>query len=142
MDAAELERIRVLIRARRYLMTSHAEEEMDADALTAFDLESVIVTGRFTERQRDRQSDEWKYLVRGQALEGAIVTLVSKFGATGILVLIAVFIEQQVSVWNVRSAARVLHTFGKSRAVMGVKRICLSSRTALSSGAPTAAKAA
>jgi hypothetical protein len=68
MYDAELKRVRELIRTRRYVMTLHAEEEMDADDLTIFDIESVILTGQLTERQRDRQPDEWKNLVSGQAL--------------------------------------------------------------------------
>jgi hypothetical protein len=68
MCDAELKRVRELIRTRRYVMTLHAEEEMDADDLTIFDIESVILTGQLTERQRDRQPDEWKNLVSGQAL--------------------------------------------------------------------------
>jgi len=93
MYDAELKRMRELIRARRYVMTLHAEDEMDADGLTIFDVESVILAGQITERQRDRQPDEWKYLVRGQALDSAIVVVVTKFGATGKLVLITVFRE-------------------------------------------------
>jgi hypothetical protein len=68
MCDAELKRVRELIRTRRYVMTLHAEEDMDADDLTIFDIESVILTGQLTERQRDRQPDEWKNLVSGQAL--------------------------------------------------------------------------
>jgi len=93
MYDAELKRMRELIRARRYVMTVHAEDEMDADGLTIFDVESVILTGDITERQRDRQPDEWKYLVNGQALSGAGATVVAKFGATDKLVMITVFRE-------------------------------------------------
>ncbi len=93
MYDAELKRMREMIRTLRYVMTLHAEDEMDADGLTIFDVESVILTGQITERQRDRQSDEWKYLVNGQALSGAVVTVVVKFGATDKLVMITVFRE-------------------------------------------------
>jgi len=93
MYDAELKRMRELIRTRQYVMTLHAEEEMDADDLTIFDIESVILTGQITERQRDRQPDEWKYLVSGQAQDGTAVIVVTKFGATGKLVLITVFRE-------------------------------------------------
>jgi hypothetical protein len=61
--------------------------------LTIFDVESAILTGQVAERQRDRQPDEWKYLVRGQSLAGAIVAVVAKFGPTGKLVFITVFCE-------------------------------------------------
>ena len=46
MYDAELKRMRELIHTRRYVMTLHAEEEMDADGLSIFDVESVILTGR------------------------------------------------------------------------------------------------
>lgn len=93
MYDAELKRMRELIRARRYVMTLHAEDEMDADGLTIFDIEGVILAGYISERQRDRQPDEWKYLVSGQALSGAVVTVVVKLGATDKLVMITVFRE-------------------------------------------------
>ena len=63
MHDAELKRMRELVRSRQYVMTLHADDEMDADGLTIFDVESVILTGQIGERQRDRQPDEWKYLV-------------------------------------------------------------------------------
>ena len=88
-----LKRMRELIRTRQYVMPLHAEDEMDADGLTIYDVESVILTGRIIERQKDHASVEWKYLVRGQALVGDAVTVVAKFGPTGKLVLITVFRE-------------------------------------------------
>jgi hypothetical protein len=93
MYDAELRRMRELIYTRRYVMTLHAEDEMDADGLTIFDVERVILTGEIIERQRDRQPDEWKYLARGQTLGGATAIVVTKFGASGKLVLITVFCE-------------------------------------------------
>jgi hypothetical protein len=93
MYDAELKRMQELVRTRRYVMTLHAEDEMDADGLSIFDVESVILTGKISERQRDRQPDEWKYLVNGQALDGAAVIVVTKFGPTDKLVLITVFRE-------------------------------------------------
>ena len=33
------------VRAREYVLTTHAEEEMDADGLSIFDVESAILTG-------------------------------------------------------------------------------------------------
>ncbi len=54
-------------------MTLHAEEEMDADGLSIFDVESVILTGRANERQRDREPDEWQYHVERTRPEGAAV---------------------------------------------------------------------
>jgi hypothetical protein len=88
-----LKRVRELIRTRQYVVTLHAEDEMAADDLTAYDVESVILTGQIAERQKDRVSGEWKYLVSGQSLTGDAVTVVVKFGPTGRAVFITVFRE-------------------------------------------------
>ena len=88
-----LKRMRELVRTRQYVMTLHAEDEMDADGLTIYDVESAIFTGQITERQRDRASAEWKYAVRGQSLSGDAVTVVARFGPTGKSVFITVFRE-------------------------------------------------
>lgn len=88
-----LRRMRELVRPRQYIMPSHAEEEMEADGLTIYDVESTILTGTIVERQKDRVSGEWKYLVSGQSLDGEAVTVVVKFSFTGKLVFITVFSE-------------------------------------------------
>jgi hypothetical protein len=88
-----LKRMRELIRTRHYIMSLHAEDEMEADGLTIFDVESAILTGRIIERQKDRASAEWKYLVSGQALVDEGVTVAVKFSPTGKLVFITVFRE-------------------------------------------------
>ena len=73
-------------------MTLHAEEEMDADGLTIFDVESVILTGVIIEQQRDRQSKERKYIIRGHVVSGEdTAVVVSKFGSTGKLVILTVY---------------------------------------------------
>jgi hypothetical protein len=78
---------------RRYIMPLHAEDEMEADGLTIYDVESTVLTGQITERQKDRLSKEWKYIVSGQSLSGEAVTLAVKFSPTGKLVFITVFRE-------------------------------------------------
>ncbi len=64
---------------------------MNSDDLTIYDVESIILTGQITERQRDRASAKWEYLVSGQSLAGDDVMIVAKFGPPGKLVLITVF---------------------------------------------------
>jgi hypothetical protein len=59
-----LNRMREKVRALQYVMTVHAEEEMDSDGLSIFDVEQIILTGRVVERQKDAETDEWKYLQR------------------------------------------------------------------------------
>jgi len=56
------------IRRRQYVVTLHADEEMDDDELTIFDVESAILAGAIRERQRDRKTKESKYLVRAKRL--------------------------------------------------------------------------
>jgi uncharacterized DUF497 family protein len=82
------------VRRRQYVMTLHSDEEMDNDGLSIFDVESAILTGTIIERQRDRKSRESKYLVRGETVDGAqIVVAVTKFGRTGKLVIITIYVE-------------------------------------------------
>jgi hypothetical protein len=88
-----LKRMRELIRTRQYIMSLHAEDEMEADGLTIYDVESTILTGKIAERQKDRVSMEWKYLVGGQSLANDAVTVAVKFGPTGKLVFITIFRE-------------------------------------------------
>lgn len=75
-------------------MTIHADEEMDNDALTIYDVENAILTGEIIERQRDRETKESKYLVRGETVNGLkILIAVAKFGTLGTLIVITVYVE-------------------------------------------------
>ncbi len=55
-----LKRMREKIRTRQYVMTVQAEEEMDEDGFTIFDVERGILTGEIVERQKDHDTGEWK----------------------------------------------------------------------------------
>ena len=79
------------IRKRQYIMTLHAEEEMDNDNLTIFDVEHCILTGRIIERQKDKLTGELKYRVQGHALSGAKVEVIGKLSPTGKLVCRNIF---------------------------------------------------
>ncbi len=82
------------VRRRQYVMTLHADEEMDNDGLSIFDVESAILTGAIIERQSDRKSRVSKYLVRGETVDGTqIVVAVIRFGRTGKLVIITIYVE-------------------------------------------------
>ena len=94
MYERELKRMREKIRLRQYVMTIHADEEMDDDGLTIFDVENAILTGEIVERQKDRETKEAKYLVRGQSLNGAdFLVVVTKFGFVGKLIILTVYVE-------------------------------------------------
>jgi len=55
-----LKTIKEEIRRRNYVMTLHAEEEMNDDDLTIYDVERGILTGKIVERQKDTVSAELK----------------------------------------------------------------------------------
>jgi hypothetical protein len=87
-----LKQMREKIRTRQYVVTLHAEEEMDDDGLSIFDVEPGILTGGIIERQKDRVTAEWKYLVEGQTIAGDPVIVVAKLGITGKLVIITMYL--------------------------------------------------
>jgi len=74
-------------------MSIHAEEEMDDDELTVFDVESSVLTGKIVERQRDVRTREWKYVVLGTGIDGSSVGIVGKLSATGRLVIVTTYRE-------------------------------------------------
>ena len=90
-----LERFRSGIRKRRYVVTLHALDEMDEDALSVFDVERAILTGEIIERQRDQAMREWKYVVRGNAVDGRQIMVVSKLGSTDKLVVITAWVNDE-----------------------------------------------
>lgn len=86
-----LKRMRDKIRAREYVMTLHAEEEMDDDGLTISDVERAILTGEIVERQKDRDTGEWKYPIHGKTVRGSEVVVVAKLSPAAKLVIITVY---------------------------------------------------
>ncbi len=88
-----LKQMREQIRTRRYVMTSHAEEEMNDDGLTIFDVERGVLSGKIVERQKDQDTGEWKYLVHGKTLARNPIVVVTKPSPTGKLVIVTVYLE-------------------------------------------------
>jgi len=72
-------------------MTLHAEEKMDDDDLSIFDIERIVLTGKIIERQKDQITKEWKYLIKGESFSNELVVVVAKPSVTGNLVIITVF---------------------------------------------------
>lgn len=93
MYARVLVQMRDKVRSRQYVVTLHAEEEMDDEGLSVFDVESGILTGKIRERQKDQETSEWKYIVEGQTLSGDNIVVVAKLGPTSKLVIITVWCE-------------------------------------------------
>ncbi len=86
--------MRELVRRGQFVMTTHADEEADADDFSVFDVESTILTGRIVERQKDAESTQWKYVISGQALDGRSIAIVAKIGSSRrILYIITAYAE-------------------------------------------------
>lgn len=88
-----LKKMQEKVRTREYVMTLHAEEEMDEDKLTIFDVERGILIGEIVERQKDHDTGEWKYLVKGETLAGSELAVMNKLSIIGKLVIITVYLE-------------------------------------------------
>ncbi|MBX2997604.1 MAG: DUF4258 domain-containing protein [Caldilineaceae bacterium] len=86
-----LRQMREKIRTRQYVMTLHAEEEMNDDDLSIFDVERAILTGRVTERQQDHNTGEWKYLLSGRSVREEDVAVVARISVAEKLVIITVY---------------------------------------------------
>jgi hypothetical protein len=87
-----LRRFRELILVGDYVMSVHAQEEMEDDGLTVLDIESCILTGAIVERQRDRRTGEWKYVVQGKSLSGEECVVVGKLAPGGKCGLLTVYV--------------------------------------------------
>ena len=88
-----LKRIREKVRTLEYVMSIHAEEEMNDDGLTIYDIEHVLLNGEIVSRQKDLLTSEWKYLVEGQTVGSEVIVVVTKLSLTGKLVIITVYVE-------------------------------------------------
>ena len=87
-----LRRMREKITSQQYVMTLHAEEEMNDDNLTIYDVEQGILTGEILERQKDRVTAESKYRIRGTTVDGGEVEIIAKLSPTGKVVMITVYV--------------------------------------------------
>ncbi len=67
---------------------------MDEDELSIFDVERAILTGAIIERQRDNEKEEWKYIIRGQAIDNSVIVVIVKLTRTSKMVIITVFRDE------------------------------------------------
>ncbi len=79
-------------RNREYIMSIHGDEEMNEDSLSIYDVECCILTGKIIERQKDKDTAEWKYRINGLSLSGGEGEVVAKISPTGKLVIITVYV--------------------------------------------------
>lgn len=92
MATATITHLRDLVRAKNYVVSHHAADELEDDNLTILDLESIVLTGEIVERQNDQQTDETKHLVNGGTIAGHEAETVVKIGFTGTLIFITVYV--------------------------------------------------
>jgi len=95
MFERELRRFRSLVRERKYIITIHALEEMGENDVLDEDIENVILRGRIVERQVDRATRERKYVLTGTDVAGEPIGVVLKTGATGKVIVITVYREEE-----------------------------------------------
>ena len=86
-----LTKIRDKILKKKYVMTLHAEEEMNDDGLSIYDVEEIISSGTIKERQKDQRTAEWKYCIQGKTMSSHVGEVVVKLGLTGKVILITVY---------------------------------------------------
>lgn len=82
MFEAILHQIQASVRVGRYVMTVHAEEEMNDDNFN----------GAITERQRDHRTQEWKYLICGPSTTQVMVEVATKLRPSDLVVILTVYV--------------------------------------------------
>ncbi len=82
--------IRRMVRAKKYVLTHHAFDEMIADDLHAQDIETIITNGFITRREIDQQTQEQKYVLYGRTTLGFEAEVVAKI--KGVVVIITVYL--------------------------------------------------
>ena len=83
--------MRESIRSIDYEITVHGFGELEEDGLSVLDLELCVLWGAVVERQRDRRTNEWKYVVQGPTATGASSAIVVKWLPSGRLAVLTVF---------------------------------------------------
>lgn len=89
-----LTKLRNCIREGRYVVSLHADEEMDFDGLSIYDVESAILGGEIVGRRTDEDTGEYKYIIKGSTLDQRSVIIVAKIGQTNTAVIITVFRDE------------------------------------------------
>lgn len=82
--------IRRLYREEEYILSEHAEEEMQADGLERVDIENVIMNG-WVDRKLDDDPRGTRYCVVGPALDERMIEMVCRFTDSEKLVIITVY---------------------------------------------------
>lgn len=95
MSPLTIVRIRRLAREKKYVMTSHALDELYDDALDVRDVENALLTGSIQIRQTDKMTREQKLVIHGDAIDKSKIAVVLKRGFSGRLVVITVYRDEK-----------------------------------------------
>ena len=86
-----INKIRDAVRTGNYDITYHGIEEMAEDNLTILDVESAILNGRITKREKDDLRGI-KYVIEGTGIDQIIpIGVVGRFKETGIFLIITAY---------------------------------------------------
>lgn len=89
-----LQRMRQAIREQKYRISSHANEEMAYDFLTASDVENIILTGKIIKRfTRDPRGT--RYEVFGNTFDYRQGYVICRFLLSGVLLIITAYVENK-----------------------------------------------
>ena len=84
-----LNKMQEKVRMGEFIMTVHAEEEMNDEDLSIFDVEKCIFNGKIVERQKDTETSESKYRIL--CTVPSEIEIIAKLSVTGKLVIITVY---------------------------------------------------
>ncbi len=91
MKMTSLERIRKLFTDRRYTLSEHAYDEMDADGLDVLDIEAAVLTGHVTQELTHDSRGE-RYVIVGTACDLTTpVGVVARFVENDHILVITVY---------------------------------------------------
>ena len=88
-----LQRMQQAIHLQNYRISSHANEEMADDLLMAADVETIIYTGKITQKfTKDARSR--RYTVLGNTTDKRRAYVVCRFLLSGVLLIITAYAEE------------------------------------------------
>ena len=74
-----------------FVITIHAEVALKQDLLKAEDVVNCVLHGEIVERQKDRQSGEYKYVIAGESINNLPMEVIAKLHALGDTYVITVY---------------------------------------------------
>ncbi|MBI2472118.1 MAG: DUF4258 domain-containing protein [Planctomycetes bacterium] len=91
MSRQIIEKIRKAIKSGYYDMTYHAVEEMAEDGLVIYDIESAILNGKITKKEKDDPRGI-KYILKGLGTDlSTPIGVVGRFKETGVFLIMTVY---------------------------------------------------